>query len=158
MQKAKNENELKHAIDLLFETDKKHALIEECIIGMELTVGVIATIRHKHYLQPSGYKAQDILSIEEKFLPGAGEKSNSCNHSLKMQLAFVQNTVASAYKALGCKGYSRKDCFYQTAHKALTGKERVVILENKSLPGFTAPNMHFPSRSEIGLSLWTLSI
>jgi D-alanine-D-alanine ligase len=94
--------------------------------------------------------AADILSIEEKFLPGAGENQTPAplpQHTL----TFVQRIVESTYKALGCKGYSRIDCFYQTAEQSRTGKERVVIIENNSLPGLTPATCIFHQAAELGI-------
>ncbi|MDR3549779.1 MAG: hypothetical protein P4L31_00050 [Candidatus Babeliales bacterium] len=150
VQKAKNEIELKKSIDTLFATAKDFALIEECIIGMELTVGVIGNNTPQALPPSQAVTTSDILSIEEKFLPGAGENQTPAPLP-QATLALVQSTVADAYKALGCKGYSRMDCFYQTATQSPTGKERVVILENNSLPGLTPATCIFHQAAEINI-------
>ncbi|MBS0654289.1 MAG: hypothetical protein JSR46_00800, partial [Verrucomicrobia bacterium] len=71
--KAGNLAELASILDTFFTSSKQVALLEELIVGMELTVGVIGndTIT---VLPPSMAVAQNgILSMQEKFLPGAGE-------------------------------------------------------------------------------------
>ena len=50
-----------------------YALIEEMIIGTELTVGVIGNHNPLALPASQAIAAHGILSIEEKFLPGAGE-------------------------------------------------------------------------------------
>ena len=119
-------------------------------MGMELTVGVIGN-EHPRALPPSqAVCTTDILSIEEKFLPGAGENQTPAplpEHAL----AFVQRTMESAFKAVGAKGYARIDCFYQNALQSTTGKERVIILEINSLPGMTPATCIFHQAAEVGI-------
>ena len=66
-----------------------------------------------------------------------------------MQL--VQKTMENVFKAVGCRGYARIDCFYQTAQHSPTGHERVVILEINTLPGLTPATCIFHQAAEIGL-------
>ena len=149
VQKVTNDQELITAINKVLQ-EKDCVLIEECIIGMELTVGVIGN-EHPRALPPSqAISAAGILSIEEKFLPGAGENQTPAPlpHTT---LELVQHTVEKAFTTLQCKGYSRIDCFYQTAEQSPTGKERVVILENNTLPGLTPATCLFHQAAEIGL-------
>ena len=149
VQKVTNDEELITAINKIFQ-QKDAVLVEECITGMELTVGVIGN-DHPRALPPSqAVTTHDILSIEEKFLPGAGE--NQTPALLPQEtLEFVQRTMERAFSTLQCKGYSRIDCFYQTAEQSPTGKERVVILENNTLPGLTPATCLFHQAAEIGL-------
>lgn len=148
--KVRTATELSTAIETLFASNKEHALIEECVMGMELTVGVVGN-DNPRALPPSQAVCQaDILSIAEKFLPGAGENQTPAPLP-KETLALVQRVVADTYKALGCKGYSRIDCFYQRADQSPTGAERVVILENNSLPGLTPATCIFHQAAEIGM-------
>ncbi|HEX4068631.1 MAG TPA: hypothetical protein VHX42_00900 [Candidatus Babeliales bacterium] len=148
VQKVTNEAELITAIETVLQ-EKDAVLIEECITGMELTVGVIGN-QHPRALPPSqAVTTQAILSIEEKFLPGAGE--NQTPAPLPQEaLQFVQQTMEKAFATLQCKGYSRIDCFYQNAMQSPTGKERVIILENNTLPGLTPATCLFHQAAEIG--------
>ncbi len=149
VQKVANDDELIASIDAIMQK-KDSVLIEEYITGMELTVGVIgnSTI---HVLPPSqAISAHAILSIEEKFLPGAGE--NQTPAPLPQEtLRFVQGVIEKVYTTVGCKGYARIDCFYQNAAISPTGKERVVILEINTLPGLTPATCLFHQAAEIGL-------
>ncbi len=149
VQKVTNENELTTAIENVLQ-EKDTVLIEECIIGMELTVGVMGN-QHPRALPPSQtVTTKAILSIEEKFLPGAGENQTPAPLPQAV-LELVQRTVERVFTTLQCKGYSRIDCFYQTAEQSSTQKERVVIIENNTLPGLTPATCLFHQAAEIGL-------
>lgn len=150
VQKINDLASLKTSIDYIFSQQKDAVLIEEFIKGMELTVGVIGNHAPRALPPSQAVTAGDILSIEEKFLPGAGENQTPAalpTHTL----SFVQDTIARAYKAVGCHGYARIDCFYQTAQQSPTEEERVVILEINTLPGLTPATCIFHQAAEIGM-------
>lgn len=138
------------AVETIFTHGKEAALIEECIEGTEVTTGVIGN-EHPYALPPSqSIAARGILSIEEKFLPGAGE--NQTPALLPDQaIRLIQRTMEDVYAAVGCKGYARIDAFYQSAEQSPTGKERVVILEINTLPGLTPATCIFHQAAEIGI-------
>ncbi len=149
--KVKNMHELHNALRCLKDNGHSHALVEEFIKGMELTVGVLGN-KNVAALPPSAaITTQDILSIEEKFLPGAGENQTPAPLPAA-SLAFVQRTMENIYKTLTCSGYARIDCFYQSAKISPTGKERVITLEVNSLPGLTPATVIFHQAAEIGMS------
>lgn len=150
VQKADTIDELKDRSNLIFSHQKEMVLIEEFIKGMELTVGVIGN-ENPQALPPSHIIAKkEILSIEEKFLPGAGENQTPAQlpHDT---INFIQNIIKQVYKSVGCKGYARIDCFYQSAQESPTGNERLVILEINTLPGMTPATAIFHQAAEIGL-------
>jgi D-alanine-D-alanine ligase and related ATP-grasp enzymes len=148
--KANNAQELQIHISSLFTQHKTHALVEQFIQGMELTVGVVGNDK-AHALPPSQTIAtKGILSIEEKFLPGAGENQTPATLPAHI-LSFVQETMELVYEAVGCKGYARIDCFYQNATQSPTHTDRVVILEINSLPGLTPATCIFHQAAEIGI-------
>lgn len=147
--RATNDNELTIALDQLF-IKKEHALIEECIHGIELTVGVIGNGVAQALPPSQAVTTKGILSIEEKFLPGAGENQTPAplpHDSLKL----VQKTMEEVYTVIGCKGYVRIDCFYQSAAQSPTRNERVVILEINTLPALTPATCLFHQAAEIGM-------
>ncbi len=138
------------AIDTIFADQKTAALIEELVGGMELTVGVVGN-ETPQALPPSQAIAQgEILSIEEKFLPGTGENQTPAPLPQKT-LSLIKQTMEQAYKTIGCKGYARIDCFYQSAQESPTNKERIVILEINTLPGMTPATCIFHQAAEIGM-------
>lgn len=147
--KATNDQELRYALETIV-ASKQYALVEECIVGMELTVGVIGN-DYPHSLPPSQAVAhKGILSIEEKFLPGAGENQTPAPLP-EAVLSLVKKTMEDVYKAVGCKGYSRIDCFYQTPQQSPTKQERVVILEINTLPAMTPATVLFHQAAELGI-------
>jgi len=150
VQKASTREEIIACVDTILADGKEFAFIEECIAGMELTVGVFGN-EHPRALPPSQAVAtHGILSIAEKFLPGAGENQTPAPLPNET-LALIQDTIARTYNALQCKGYARIDCFYQTATQSPTGKERVIVLEINTLPGMTPATVIFHQAAEIGI-------
>ena len=108
-------------LDAFFTTGKTHALVEEYIQGMELTVGVIGN-ENPHALTPSqAIAAHGILSIEEKFLPGAGENQTPAPLP-SATLNDRKKNNGRRLSTIDCKGYARIDCFYQTAEQSPTAK------------------------------------
>lgn len=150
VKKVNTGEELSHACREIFENGKEHVLIEECIQGMELTVGVIGNHAPVALPPSEAISAGGILSIEEKFLPGAGENQTPARLP-NAKLRLVQDVMEKVYTEVGCKGYVRIDCFYQTAEQSPTGNERVVILEINSLPGLTPATCLFHQAAEIGI-------
>jgi D-alanine-D-alanine ligase len=148
--KAKTAADLAVHIETIFAHGKHYALVEECIMGMELTVGVIGNERPQALPPSQTVTASDILSIEEKFLPGAGENQTPAPLPADA-LALVQRTMERAYQYLGCSGYARIDCFYQSGENSPTSNERVVIIEVKTLPGMTPATCIFHQAAEIGI-------
>jgi D-alanine-D-alanine ligase len=156
VKKIKNRVDAIDLIDQYFvQSGKSVAMLEELIVGMELTCGVIGNEEFGkneiRALIPSKAVAKDdILSIEEKFLPGAGENQTPAPLPSEV-LEFVKKTMVSAYKAIGCAGYARIDCFYQDEKQSKTGKARVVILEFNTLPGMTPATCIFHQAAECGM-------
>ena len=137
-------------LDTLFAQGKQEALIEERLMGMELTVGVIGN--EKPFVLPPSHTVStgDILSIEEKFLPGQGENRTPAPLSHE-SIRFVQETIGRAYGILGLAGYARIDCFYQKAQETHTNTERLVILEVNTLPGLTPSTCLFHQAAEVDM-------
>ena len=126
-------------------------LIEEYISGIELTIGVIGN-KNPIALPPSqSVVTKDILSMAEKFLPGSGENLTPAPLD-KNILLLAQETVKNAYKAIGCSGYSRIDCFYQDSKISPTKKDRIVIIEVNTLPALTPATCLFHQAAEINIS------
>ena len=148
--KVKNEHELENAIEAIFADGKRHALVEEFLVGMELTVGVVGNNKARALPPSQSITTKDVLSMEEKFLPGAGENQTPALLP-PCAITFVQQTIERAFEALQGKGYSRIDCFYQTAQQSKTGQERLVILEINTLPALTPATCIFHQAAEIGL-------
>ncbi len=138
------------ALNTIFAHNKEYALVEECIIGMELTVGVVGNDTPRALPPSQAVASAGILSIEEKFLPGGGENQTPAPLP-KETLSLVQKTMEAVYKAVGCSGYARIDCFYQPAGQSSNKKDQVVILEINSLPGLTPATCIFHQAAELGI-------
>lgn len=150
VQKIKTFKEAEAALNTIFKDNKTHGFLEEFVQGMELTVGVIGNETPQALPPSQTIVTGDILTIEEKFLPGAGENQTPAPLT-KEALKFVQKTMEQVYQTIGCSGYARIDCFYQTAKQSPTNKERVIILEINNLPGMTPATCIFHQAAEIGI-------
>ena len=146
---AHNEEELYQSLQKVLK-EKDSVLIEEKIRGMELTVGVVGNENPRSLTPSEAISKSEILSIEEKFLPGAGENQTPARLSQK-DITFVQQELVRVYKALNCAGYARIDCFFQNEKQSGTGKKQLVILECNSLPGLTPATCLFHQAAEEGL-------
>jgi UDP-N-acetylmuramate--alanine ligase len=142
--------ELHNACLNIFAAGKSGALIEEYVHGMELTVGVVGN-EDPQALPPSRtVAAQGFLSIEEKFLPGAGENQTPAPLAPE-DLVLVRRTMEDVYRAIGARGYVRIDCFFQPAQPEQNKSARVVILEINTLPALTPATCLFHQAAEIGI-------
>ena len=148
--KVQTDEELEDALESIFNDGKKYALVEEYLTGMELTVGVVGNITVQALPPSQAVTSHSILTMEEKFLPGAGENQTPAPLP-QLALGFVKKTIEEAFIALGGRGYSRIDCFYQTALESPTHNERLVILEVNTLPALTPATCLFHQAAEIGL-------
>jgi len=137
------------ALEQIF-LSKSVAMVEECIIGTELTCGVFGNLNVQALPPSKAVANKGILTLEEKFLPGAGENITPAPLGQEV-LSLVQKTMAAVYTAVGCKGYSRIDCFYQDENQSATKVPRVVILEINTLPALTPATCLFHQVAEIGL-------
>lgn len=145
----KNREELEASLQEIF-MQKKFALIEERITGMELTVGVLGNDEPQALMPSQTVVKGDLLSLEEKFLPGAGENQTPALLSHD-DLQFVRAKIKAMYQAAGCRGYARIDCFFQTAQQSVTGERRVILIEINTLPGLTPATCIFHQAAEDGM-------
>lgn len=148
--KVTNLQELNHALDELFAHNKEYAMVEEFIHGMELTVGVVGNLNPQALPPSQAVASKGVLSITEKFLPGAGENQTPAPLPSNA-LIFIQERIAYAFKVIGGRGYARIDCFYQAPEQSQTGQERLIILEINSLPALTPATCLFHQAAEVGI-------
>lgn len=145
--KATTPAELATQLDHFFSKRETDAMVEEFIVGEELTCGVIGN-ENPHAFVPSRCVAvKGILSLEEKFLPGAGENQTPAPLS-PSAMKMVREIVAQAYTTVGCQGYSRIDCFFQDATISPTKKDRLIFLEFNTLPALTPATCLFHQAAE----------
>ena len=151
VEKVNNKDEFLDKLKNYFKnSDKDIALVEEFISGVELTCGVLGNYKPTALPPSQVIAAHDILSIQEKFLPGAGQNLTPAPLP-KDAIKFIQNVIEKSYQALNCKGYARIDCFYQDAKHSPTKKQRLILLEVNTLPGMTPATCIFHQAAEIGM-------
>jgi D-alanine-D-alanine ligase len=127
--RADNEHQLQSILKEV-EKCKSKPIIEELIIGRELTVGVLQ-------LNDNVF-ATDILEIEVK--SGAYDYNNKYTEGALIHTSpanindlitnEIKRTAVKAFKQLGCSGFSRIDFI-------LTKQNRFYLLEVNTLPGMT---------------------
>ncbi len=116
---------------------------------MELTVGVLGN-NTPQALPPTYTVAQaGVLSITEKFLPGAGENQTPAPLD-PSATTFVQRAIERVFTVIGCTGYARIDCFYQRPDQNKQNKERLIVLEINTLPALTPATCLFHQAAEVG--------
>jgi D-alanine-D-alanine ligase len=142
--------ELHEAIATIALDGKAYALVEEYLMGMELTIGCLGNDTVTVLPPTMVMRSDAILTVHEKFLPGAGENQTPAPLDAAATL-FVQETIKDVYRTLNCRGYARIDCFYQSADISPTGAQRLVVLEINTLPGLTPATCLFHQAAEIGM-------
>ncbi|BAP58474.1 D-alanine--D-alanine ligase family protein [Candidatus Tachikawaea gelatinosa] len=126
--------ELKKAIDLAFQYDKK-ILIEKAINGREIECAVLGN--HKLIVSVFG----EIIS-KNRFYSYDEKYGNTKNIQLiipakitEKQKKILTNVIKKTFKVLECDDFARIDFF-------LKGEDTVVINEINTLPGFTKNSMY----------------
>ncbi len=130
------------ALDNAFTWDTT-ALVEEALVGMEITCAVIGN-RELTALPPTEtVRGGDFLTVEEKFLPGEGENITPARLP-EEKTSQVQDVMIQAYRALGLKVYARMDGFVTDGD--------VIVTESNTLPGMTPSTCIFHEAAEAGMS------
>ncbi len=150
VQRAETQKEFTCALQAIFDQGKDAALVEELVVGTEITIGVLGNQTPMALPPSESIATKGILSIEEKFLPGAGENQTPARLP-ERAIKRIQKTVEHIYKTIGCAGYVRMDCFYQQADQSPTKEERVVLLEINTLPALTPATCLFHQAAEMGI-------
>jgi D-alanine-D-alanine ligase len=119
------------------------ALIEEALVGMEITCAVLGNREWTALPPTETIRKGDFLTVEEKFLPGEGENITPARLP-EEKIREVQEVMIRAYKALGLKVYARMDGF------VIDGD--VVVTEPNTLPGMTPSTCIFHQAGEAGMS------
>ncbi len=149
--KAYAPQELTTALTTIFSMGKQVAMVEEYIAGMELTVGVIGNDTPRALPPSQAVVKHDLLSMEEKFLPGAGENQTPAPLPTDV-LERIKRVMEGVFSTLGCAGYARIDCFYQSAQISPTGQERIIPLEINTLPALTPATCIFHQAAELSIT------
>ena len=132
--KIYHEHELEKNILEAFKYDKK-ILIEECIYGREVEIGVLGNDEVITSKVGEVIPGDDFYSYDAKY--------NSKESIVKIPATIsdatfneIKNTAIKAYKALECSGLSRIDFFIQNE------TNKIFLNEVNTMPGFTNISMY----------------
>jgi D-alanine-D-alanine ligase len=129
---------------------RESVLVEEVVLGRELTCGVIETSGPPRALPPVEIRprARRFFDFHAKYVPGASEEI--CPAPLDpAERALVEQTALRVHEILECAPLSRTDMF-------LTPGGGMQVLEVNTLPGMTETSLIPLSVAEAGIALGDL--
>ncbi len=131
--KAKNRAELEAGIKLAFVHDKK-VIVEEGIVGREIECAVMGG--EKPFVSDVG----EIRTVGEFYdytakYDDVGSEVIIPAEITEAEREAVRDVVLRSFKAMGCEGLSRCDCF-------LTETGEVILNEINTMPGHTSISMY----------------
>lgn len=140
---------------------KSEALIETYLHGpewLEVTVGIITytegnKVRYEAFFPSETVKEEGILSLEEKFLAGAGQNITPARIYPgsppwnAQALATIQKTAEQIAAYVGIHGYARIDGFVRRLGE---GAVEFWTLEINALPGLTPATVFFHQAARAG--------
>lgn len=120
------------------------ALVEELLGGVEVTVAVLEDENGPHAFPPTETPPSgDFLTIEEKFLPGAGVNITPARLDPD-QLTAVRDIAERSFRALGLAVFARMDMY-------VIPDGRIVVGEPNTLPGSSPSSTIFLGPIEEGI-------
>lgn len=131
--KASNREELAEAIKLAFTHDKK-VIVEQEIIGQEVECAVLGMDKPMASVVGEIVPCNEFYDYDAKYILNESELNIPAKISDRAAKE-VQDIAIKAFKALGCSGLARVDCF-------VTAKDEVIVNEINTLPGFTSISMY----------------
>jgi len=125
---VKDTNYLKEALDIAFHYDSSCAILEEYIIGKEITVGIIDDS------QPHALPTIEILPKRNLYDYKAKYTKGFCEYIVpasleKREYLKAEETALRAYQALGCRDFARVDMIVR--------EDTIFLLEVNTIPGMT---------------------
>ena len=132
--KAHNQDELKKAIALALENDRK-VVFEAFVDGQEVECAVIGSDPAVATRPGEILAGAEFYTYDDKYKNGVSQTVIPA-HLPEEKLDEVKTYAALAYSALGCEGLARCDIFVEHG----TGK--VMINEINTFPGFTSISMY----------------
>lgn len=123
---------LQEAVDLAG-SEGERVLIEECVVGTEITVPVVGNANPHALPIVEIVTGADFYDVKVKYEPA------ELHHVIPARLApavyaKAQDAAVAAHKALGCAGCSRSDFI-------VTQMGEPVILETNTIPGMTPASL-----------------
>ncbi|PIE58759.1 MAG: D-alanine--D-alanine ligase [Desulfobulbus propionicus] len=141
---VRREEQLAPALELAFKYDDA-VMVEECIQGREITVGVLGNdqLQALPLIEIIPDSKYEFFDYEAKYLPGASEEI--CPADVDADIAArAQEYAKTAHRCLQLQGYSRTDMILQD--------DRLYLLETNTIPGMTATSLFPQAAAEHGLS------
>ena len=132
--KVSSRDELKKAIDLALENDRK-VVFEAFVDGQEVECAVIGSDPAVATRPGEILAGAEFYTYDDKYKNGVSQTVIPA-HLPEEKLDEVKTYAALAYSALGCEGLARCDFFVEHG----TGK--VMINEINTFPGFTSISMY----------------
>lgn len=137
---VEDETELRPALRLAFRYGDR-GIVEEYIDGREITVGMLED------------EALPIIELKprRKFFDYTAKYQHGATeyivrpHLTEKTRRQIKEAALSAYKALGCSGFSRVDMM-------LTKENQPVVLEVNTIPGFTSTSLVPMAAKAVGIS------
>ncbi len=140
---VKNERQLEKALKEALGFDNVVLIEEDLSKYLEVTTTVLGNEEPVALLPTHTPHKKDYLTVEEKFLPGDAQMITPPKIA-KEEVKKIQEETVKAYKALGCKVYSRIDGFWT--------RKKLIVLEPNTLPGITPSTMVFHQAAEAGMT------
>ena len=142
--KAKNEKELKEAIDAAFQHDSK-VMVEQAIEGRELECALIGNEQLRCSRVGEIVSNHEFYSYEAKYIDENGADLKAPADIDSKTEDAIQKIAVEAFHCLDCRDLARVDVF-------LTKEGEIFVNEINTLPGFTRISM-YPKLWEVsGLS------
>lgn len=133
--KVNNKTELKQAIDLAFQYDHE-IIVEEFINGFEVGCAIIGDKNLIVGRIDEIELSEGFFNFDEKYTLKTSSIHVPARISIEKEEE-IKETAKRIYKALGCSGFARVDCF-------INQKSEIMFNEVNTIPGFTA-HSRFPS-------------
>jgi len=140
------EDELDAAVQSAWHYDDT-VLIEKCIQGRELTVGILGT---DALPVVEVYPKHHFFDFESKYTKGASEYIVPAEIS-ESAAEELQSIALRAHQILGCEDFSRIDFM-------IDNDQRYYVLEINTIPGFTSTSLLPKAAAHYGLSFDQLCI
>lgn len=132
--KAKNEEELKTALENAVKFDDK-VLIEEAVVGREIEVAVLGNENAVALTCGEIISDADFYDYDDKYNNGTSTYQIPAKIK-KTTWKNLKRTAEGIFKYLDCKGLSRVDFF------VCGDEEKIVFNEINTLPGFTSISLY----------------
>ena len=132
--KVRKKSEYKNAIDAAFEYDNK-ILIEQFMEGREIECSVLGNENPIASVPGEVVPTHEFYSYEAKYID---EKGAALEIPAKISAKVtrrIQQLAVDTFKTLSCEGLARVDFF-------LTTKNKIVVNEINTIPGFTSISMY----------------